>query len=114
MNSPAITHIVPALARQIDVVGDYALDLAGHLRERHGLKSQFIVCNPNWQGPSRVEEFAVRRLRMRDEAGIWMLLSSSKGPTMPLLHYVGYGYQKRGVPIWLWRGIRSWLREQGG
>ena len=28
-----------------------------------------------------------------------------------MLHYVGYGYQKRGCPLWLVRGLESWKRK---
>src|SRR5271170_715631 len=112
--SKTITHIVPALAPQLDGVGDYALNLALHLRQSHGVESRFIVCDPQWDGPSRVEDFAVRRLRLRNEAGIWSLLASPKEqhPDV-LLHYAGHGYDKRGVPLWLYLGIKSWLAESG-
>ncbi|MBC8096448.1 MAG: glycosyltransferase [Akkermansiaceae bacterium] len=114
MNPETITHIVPALPPQIDGVGDYALHLARRLRSDHGINSRFIVCDPDWNGPSRLEDFVVRRLRLRNEAGIWSLLAAVKENPAVLLHYVGYGYHKRGVPIWLYRGIHSWLAEQNG
>ena len=31
-----------------------------------------------------------------------------------LLHFVGYGYQKRGCPVWLLRGLKAWKRRQKG
>ena len=31
-----------------------------------------------------------------------------------LLHYAGYGFDKMGAPLWLYRGIKSWMEEQGG
>jgi hypothetical protein len=31
-------------------------------------------------------------------------------PPVVLLHYVGYGYEKRGCPLWLLRGLESWRR----
>src|SRR5258707_3620265 len=112
MALPTLSQIVPALHPQIDGVGDYALNLAIHLRDLHGIQSRFIVCDPEWDGPSRVEGFLVRRLRVRNEAGIWCLLAASKErhPAV-LLHYTGYGYDKRGAPFWLYRGIKSWLAE---
>jgi hypothetical protein len=30
-----------------------------------------------------------------------------------ILHFSGYGYQKRGVPLWLARGLRIWRRRAG-
>jgi hypothetical protein len=108
-------HIVPALPPQIDDIGGYALNLALRLHQSHGIQSRFIVCDPEWNGPSRVEGFAVRRLRLRTEAGIWSLLASAKEKDgAVLLHYAGYGYDKLGVPLWLYQGIKSWLGEQTG
>jgi glycosyltransferase involved in cell wall biosynthesis len=114
MKTNSLTHIVPALPPQIDGVGDYALNLARQLRDQYGIGSRFIVCDPDWEGPPRRDDFIVRRLRLRNEAGIWSLLAAKKESSVVLLHYVGYGYQKRGVPMWLYRGIRSWLAEKDG
>jgi hypothetical protein len=112
MSRITLTHIVPAFAPQMDGIGDYALNLAQHLRQAHGIESRFIVCDPQWDGPSRVEEFGVRRLRIRTEAGIWSLLTSTKEQSAAvLLHYAGVGYHKLGVPLWLYLGIKSWLTE---
>src|SRR6266481_2252068 len=98
MALPTLSQIVPALHPQIDGVGDYALNLARHLRQLHGIQSRFIVCDPQWDGPSRVEDFSVRRLRLQNEAGVWSLLASAKEPhTAVLLHYAGHGYHKLGV-----------------
>lgn len=114
-NTPAsLVHIVPALPPQIDGVGDYALHLARQLRNDHGIESRFMVCDPNWSGPARLDGFAVRRLRIANEAGVWGSLASFRDNPPVLLHYVGYGYHKRGVPLWLYRGIRSWLADNGG
>ncbi len=112
MSRITLTHIVPALAPQIDGIGDYALNLARHLRQAHGIESRFLVCDPEWDGSSRLEEFGVRRLRVRTAAGIWSLLASTKKPSAAvLLHYAGAGYHKQGVPLWLYLGIKSWLAE---
>jgi hypothetical protein len=107
-----LSQIVPGLHPQSDPVGDYALNLAIQLRERYGVQTRFIVCDPRWDGPSRIEGFVVRRLRVRNEAGIWCLLAAAKEPNASvLLHYTGYGYDKLGMPFWLDRGIGSWLNE---
>jgi hypothetical protein len=115
MENLTCIHIVPAMSPQIDDVGDYALNLALHLQQSHGVQSRFIVCDPGWNGPSRVAGFVVRRLRLRTEAGIWSLLASAKEKeSAVLLHYVGHGYDKLGVPLWLYRGIKSWIEEEAG
>jgi hypothetical protein len=112
MSESALIQIVPVLRPQSDGISDYALNLAHQLRQTQGVITQFIVCDPQWDGPSRVEGFAVRRLRARTEAGIWSLLASAKesSPAV-LLHYCGYGYDARGLPLWLSRGMGSWLAE---
>jgi len=119
MNTMICTHIVPALSLHSDDVGGYALNLALRLHQSHGVESRFIVCDPQWNGPSRIEGFTVRRLRLRTEAGLWSLLAArekaakDKDSTV-LLHYSGFGYDHLGVPIWLYRGINSWMEEQTG
>jgi glycosyltransferase involved in cell wall biosynthesis len=115
MNTFTCIHIVPAMSPQINDAGDYALNLAFHLQQSHGIQSRFIVCDPDWEGPSRVEGFAVKRLRLRSEASIWGLLAASKEKDCAvLLHYAGYAYEKSGAPFWLYRGIKSWIEEQNG
>src|SRR5271155_6236900 len=100
MNTFTCIHIVPALSPQLEDVGDYALNLALHLQRLHGIQSRFIVCDPEWNGPSRLEGFQVRRLRIRSEAGIWGLLASAKEKDgAVLLHYTGYGYDKLNAPL---------------
>ena len=112
MSETALTQIVPVLRPQSDGISDYALNLALQLREHQGVNTRFIVCDPQWDGPNRIEGFAVRRLRARTDAGIWSLLASAKerSPAV-LLHYCGYGYDAHGIPLWLSRGLRSWLAE---
>jgi hypothetical protein len=113
MSAKLIIQIVPALRPQNDGAGDYGLNLALELRESYGIQSRFIVCDPKWNGPGRIEDFVVQRLKIRNEAGIWSALSSTKEQRPPvLLHYCAYGYHKQGVPVWLYLGIKSWLGEQ--
>jgi hypothetical protein len=38
------------------------------------------------------------------------LLSSETSTTTVLLHYVGYGYARRGCPIWLVKALEQWLK----
>lgn len=113
MSEKILIHIVPALHPQTDGAGDYALKLALELRQSHGIQSRFLVCSPEREGPSRVEGFATQRLRLRNEACVWSLLASAKEQQASfLLHYCPYGYDKNGLPRWLYRGIDSWLQEQ--
>jgi hypothetical protein len=45
-----VMTIVPRLPLLIDGVGDYALQLAQVLRCQHQIETEFIVCDPCWQG----------------------------------------------------------------
>ena len=114
MNTRLLTHIVPTLPPQAGDTGKYALDLARHLRDECGIDSKFILCNPDWNFPTRIEDLVVQRLRFPNEAGLWSLLASMKSRATVLLHYDGYGYHNHGLPTWLYRGIKSWLAELNG
>jgi hypothetical protein len=39
------------------------------------------------------------------------LLSAETNACAVVLHFSGYGYQKRGVPVWLVRGLQAWSRR---
>jgi hypothetical protein len=115
MSKQMLIQIVPALRPRNDGAGEYALNLAKELRHSYGIQSRFIVCDPEREGSSRIEDFVIQRLRLRSEAGIWSLLATAKNQHAPvLLHYCPYGYHRQAVPIWLYRGIKSWLDENGG
>ena len=117
-----LVQVVPHLPPTISGVGDYALWLAEELRGAHDIDTRFVVGNPKWSGPPEVNGFPVFKLESRAAKPFAQLLAqtaspvvpSSRGPVFPLLlHYVGYGYQKRGCPFWLARGLEAWRREQG-
>jgi hypothetical protein len=42
------------------------------------------------------------------------LLSDETNARAVVLHFSGYGYQKRGVPVWLAHGLRIWSRRASG
>lgn len=111
MKTNVLTHIVPTLTPQNGGAGGYAFKLAVQLRDQYGINSRFILCDPDWDGPTRMGEFVVRRLRLANEAGLWGMLASLKDHPPVLLHYDGCAYQKNGIPAWLYRGIKSWLDE---
>jgi hypothetical protein len=115
MTTETIVQIVPSLPPQLEGVGEYAMNLALRLRKSQGIETQFIVCDPAWTGPHRMEGFVVRRLKFQSEAGIWSLLASAKEKhAIVLLHYIGHGYHRHGIPLWLYRGLGSWLAEGAG
>jgi len=111
-----LIQIVPQVPRQIEGVGAYALRLAGALRTEFGIGSSFLVGDATWdQGPSpSVDKLDGVSARSSEAlvAGLEGLLRGDNGKgAAVLLHYVGYGYQKRGCPGWLLRGLTRWRRK---
>jgi hypothetical protein len=96
-----ILQIVPRVPGGIDGVGDYALTLAAKLRERFGCATVFVT--PDAPSPSTVRGFEV--------LPVDQLAAAAQQADRVILHYVNYGYQKRGVPFRLLSILRK-LREQ--
>ncbi|WP_373529161.1 glycosyltransferase family 1 protein [Nostoc sp.] len=106
-----IIAIVPRLPPAIDGLGDYGLNLAVQLRQDFGLVSDFIIGDPNWSGDSFVRGFTVKQVAEQSSAALLELLPNEEHlRTTVLLHYVGYGYAKRGCPIWLVEGLEHWRK----
>ena len=102
----SVYSIVSRLPPAIDGVGDYALNLARQLRKDFGIQTHFIVGNPTWLGASEIEGFPVSQVTDNSANSLFKVLSDRPFPV--LLHYVGYGYAKRGCPIWLVDGLQRW------
>jgi hypothetical protein len=91
----------------IDGVGDYALNLACQLRKDFNIQTRFIVGNPTWSGAAEIEGFLVSKIQ--EQSSTALLYALTEDPSTPvLLHYVGYGYAKRGSPPWLVQGLERW------
>ena len=106
--SGQILQIVPRAPGSHDGIGDYALTLAKQLTTRHGRKTVFVMAE-RWAA-SEAEGFeilspldAIDDERCRD-CGIEAII----------LHYVNYGYQKRGVPLSLPALLRKLRSASGG
>src|SRR5438477_1557297 len=107
-----LIQIVPRLPPAIDGLGDYAFYLAKQLRDDYEIDSHFIVGNPQWKNEQAIE-FPAQRVGERSSACLREILQSSKSISSVLLHYVGYGYAKRGCPFWLIQALDQWKREPG-
>jgi hypothetical protein len=106
-----ITAIVPRLPPAVNGLGDYGLNLARQLRQDFGLVTDFIVGDPNWVGGTLVEGFAVKQVAAKSATALLDLLpNQSDSSAIVLLHYVGYGYAKRGCPVWLVEGLEHWKK----
>src|SRR5438132_6506179 len=100
-----LIQIVPRLPPAIDGLGDYAFYLAKQLRDDCEINSHFIVGNPQWEIEQPIG-FSVQRVGERSSACLREVLQSSRNSiSSVLLHYVGYGYAKRGCPFWLIRAL---------
>lgn len=101
-----IFQVVPRLPPAIDGLGDYALNLARQLRQDFSIATHFLVGAPTWTGNHEIEGFPISQVTERSVNSLLSLLPSGKSTV--LLHYVGYGYAKRGFPLWLVDGLQRW------
>lgn len=101
-----IIQIVPRLPPNTDGVGDYALNLARKLRQDREIDTHFIVGDRAWNGEDTLEGFSISKLSSTAKSLSFALSQQPADAT--LLHYVGYGYAKRGCPTWLVDGLRIW------
>jgi hypothetical protein len=107
-----ITAIVPRLPPAIDGLGDYGLHLARQLYQDFGWITEFIVGDPGWSGNPTVEGFAIRTLKAHSAPALLDLLPQGEtDAAITLLHYVGYGYARRGCPVWLVEGLERWRHD---
>lgn len=104
-----VTSIVSRLPPVIDGVGDYALNLALRLRKDFDIETHFVVGDPTWQGATQIEGFTVSQVRDCSANSLLVVLQNERfSLSTILLHYVNYGYAKRGCPVWLVDGLQSW------
>src|ERR1051325_4758398 len=106
-----LIQIVPYLPPALSGVGDYAFLLARKLRSAHGINTRFLVADGSWRGGPELDGFAVESIANGDPASLQKSLSAAGAAAPVILHYVGYGYEKRGCPLWLIRGLESWKRN---
>src|SRR2546429_1310848 len=105
-----LVQIVPRLPPATDGLGDYALNLARELHVNFGIESRFIVCDPTWIGKDEVEGFSTHQLKDCSADSLKSILLNLKPFSAVLLHYVGYGYARRGAPVWLVNGLGRWSK----
>lgn len=102
MESSSILQIVPRPPGSQEGVGDYALTVARKLRQRFARNTTFVT-----NGVARIEDdFEI--LSPIDS------VSGHKDFEHVILHYVNYGYHKRGVPFRLLSILRQVRRQCPG
>src|ERR1044071_8356601 len=95
-----IVQIVPYLPPTPSGVGDYAFLLARELRAAHGIDTRFLLADGSWSGERQIDGFALESIANCNASRFEKLLRSSSTAAPVILHYVGYGYEKRGCPLW--------------
>jgi hypothetical protein len=106
-----ITTIVPKLPPAVDGLGDYGWNLARQLRQDFGIETRFLVGNPDWVKLDS-SDFDIEVVPQRSTGALLGLLPAAPDAKV-LLHYVGYGYAKRGCPTWLIKGLQTWRQQTG-
>jgi hypothetical protein len=112
---PAIVQIVPRRTIQPDGVGDYATHVANALFERSGCTSVFVIGTPAEIEPPVEDAWRNSPVAVRKGSTLAKQLARICRETEAkavFLHLSGYGYQKRGVPFWLLKGMQVWRQIQ--
>jgi hypothetical protein len=113
---PTLIQVVPRRAAEPDGVADSALALARTLRAFRGANSVFLSGTPSVDAMPVEDEWktvCVPKRQAQILADTVQLLSAETNARAVVLHFSGYGYQKRGVPLWLVQGLRIWSRRAG-
>ncbi len=99
-----VSHFAPTRCG----VGDYARLLGAEWRRQQGGHSRILVADDNWPEGEQPAGWEVRRLRRRRET--WADLAEQP-PVGAVLQYSGYGYARRGAPLWLLPTLQSFKRR---
>src|SRR5262245_39459494 len=103
-------------AAEPDGIADYALVLARALKAYRGANSVFLSTTPSVEATPVESDWrtvCVSTRQAQTLASTIQSLSAEIDACGVILHFSGYGYQKRGVPLWLARGVRNWRRGAG-
>lgn len=101
----SLVHITPQLPPAIDGVGDYAANLWRHWPTAPR-DWKFLVTRGADATRQAWPEVAVREFSLTGSALTAALEES--GSEVAVLHYVGYAYQPKGMPVWLPGAIQRW------
>lgn len=101
-----VVQILPRAPGAFNGVADYGLNLAHVLRNQHEADTIFMTPEPR---ASAIESFPIVTM---DEPQRFRALTNARCDGV-ILHYVNYGFQKRGVPFSLVRFLKTLRRECG-
>jgi hypothetical protein len=109
-----LIQVVSRRAAAPDGVADYALALARALRAYRHTNSVFLSGTPSVDAMPVEDDWktvCVTKRHAQTLADTVQSLSAETNARAVVLHFSGYGYQKRGVPVWLVQGLRIWSRR---
>ena len=106
-----LVHIVPTVPPAFNGLADYCYKLWQH----------WPAPRPDWQclaahiPPGAGAEWPQAHIAPFElsKRGLLSALQSSHADCV-VLHYVGYAYQKRGIPLWMPGALRAWKAQSGG
>jgi len=109
-----LIQIVPRFFPSRDGIGDYAHRLADAFWRLNRTDSQFIIGDPDWNSdPSATYQSVKVGARNANELSDLLKALPQADSSEILLHFAPYGYEKRGVPLWLLRGLKQWCEFTG-
>jgi hypothetical protein len=104
-----IIQMVPRLTKKPNGVADYASALARALH-LDGIDSSFLIGSPLEEESSK-NDWNTISLPQRRASSLAETIGSAADSTKAaavVLHFSGYGYARRGAPLWLLHGLRRW------
>jgi hypothetical protein len=107
----SVVHIAPQLPPAIDGVGDYVANLWKYWPDST-VDWKFLVTRGIEETRNAWPEMQVRTFDLNEDSLATAL--DLAGAEVAILHYVGYAYQPKGMPIWLPRAIQHWKNAQPG
>lgn len=108
MDMKRVVQIVSHFAPTTCGVGDYTRLLGAEWLRQQGVPSHVLVADENWPEGGPPAGWEVRRLRRRHETWADLL---ERPPVGAFLQYSGYGYARRGAPVWLVSMVQSFKRR---
>lgn len=100
-----LVHITPQLPPAIDGVGDYCWNLWQHWPEPQP-DWEFLVARGADETQGKFPQLKAREFAL-NAASLAKALEQAQSDTV-VLHYVGYAYQPKGIPVWLPRALAQW------
>src|SRR5205085_7650759 len=104
-------HIAPQLPPAIDGVGDYCWNLWRHWPDA-AVRWQFLALHGAGKTREHWRDVKVAGFSPGADS-LCRALEAAEAETI-VLHYVGYGFQPKGIPLWLPEALRRWRKSKSG